>query len=424
MRFSAPRTISGEYVPPPSKSYTHRAMVAAALADGESLILRPLASDDTAATARALRLLGTRLIRRGDTLVVRPAALRAPGDVIDCGGSGTTIRFLSSVASLTDGGYTVLTGSRRLRERPVGPLLDALSQLGVHAESTRRNGLPPVIVRGGGMRGGSATISAAESSQYVSSILLSAPRSRDGVELRVSGIVSRTYVDATLAVMESFGARFRRSGYESFGVEPTGYRGTRFEVPGDYSSASYAMALAAAVGGTLVVRGLGTFPQADARIIEVLENMGARLRPGADGSLTVESDGALRGGSFDLRDSPDLLPVVAVLGALASGRTRITGIAHTRLKESDRPAAMAEELTKLGCRVWVGDDWLEIQGPASPPTSTVVLSDHGDHRIFMSLAVASAALRGRVALAPSRSYAKSYPGFLDDMRKLGVDIIN
>jgi len=424
LRFRAPPTVSGDYVPPPSKSYTHRALVAAALADGESLIVNALRSDDTLMTMRALRSLGARMIGRGSIVMVRPGRLRAPGDVIHCGASGTTLRFMISVASLTDGGYSVLTGTRRLRERPVGPLLDSLSQLGVEATSTRGNGLPPVIVRGGGLRGGTASLRAEESSQYVSSILLAAPRSAAGVELEVRGIVSRTYVDATLAVMEAFGARPERAGYDRFSVEPTGYRGARFAVPGDYSSASYFMGLVAAVGGILTVRGLGSMPQADSAILGILERMGARVRlDGSTGDVVVESSGALRGGEFDLRDSPDLLPIVAALGALAQGRTRITGIAHTRLKESDRPAAMAEELSKLGARVWWGEGHLEVEGPVAPPEGPPpVLSDHGDHRIFMALAILSAALRGRAALAPSSSYRKSYPGFLEDLRELGVDI--
>jgi 3-phosphoshikimate 1-carboxyvinyltransferase len=419
-RFRAPLRIVGDYVPPPSKSYTHRALVAAALADGESRVENPLISDDTLATIRAIESLGPRLLRDGGSITVRPSALSPPEDVVNCGESGTTIRFLASLASLTSGGYTILTGGPRLRERPVGPLLDALSQLGVRAESARGDGRPPVIVRGGGMPGGSAEIAASESSQYVSSILLSAPRSRDGVELRVSGMVSRMYVDATLSVMEAFGARYERSRYERFTVEPGGYRSAAFAVPGDYSSAAYPMALVAAVGGSLTVRGLGDLPQADAEIVRVLEAMGASVRRIGRGDLLVESRGSLRGGEFDLRDSPDLLPIVAVLGLLASGRTVIRGIAHTRLKESDRPAALAEEIRRIGGSATLGDDWLEVEELRSP--RDVIVEDHGDHRIFMAFAVASAALGGRFALARSRSYMKSYPGFIEDMMRLGLEI--
>ena len=419
-RFRAPPRVVGEYEPPPSKSYTHRALIAAALADGESRVVNPLRSDDTIATMRAIESMGPRLVDEGGSVVVTPRPLSPPEDVINCGESGTTIRFMASFASLTSGGYTILTGGPRLRERPMGPLLGALSQLGVFAESARGDGRPPVIVKGGGMLGGRAEISAVESSQYVSSILLSAPRSRRGVEVRVSGIVSRTYVDATLSVMEAFGARYERSGYERFYVEPSGYRAAKFVVPGDYSSAAYAMALVAAVGGSLRVRGLGDLPQADSEIVGILESMGASVRRVGAGDLLVESDGSLRGGEFDLRDSPDLLPVVAVLGLLASGRTLIRGIAHTRLKESDRPAALAEEVRRIGGHARLGDDWLEVEELRSPRDA--VVQDHGDHRIFMAFAVASAALGGKFAVADSQSYRKSYPGFLEDMRRLGVEI--
>jgi 3-phosphoshikimate 1-carboxyvinyltransferase len=419
LRFKAPASFSSEYEPPPSKSYTHRALVASSLADGVSTLENPLISDDTLATVGALRALGIRLRMRGKAISVRPGALRAPGDVLNCRGSGTTMRFMISLASLAESGYTVLTGGARLRERPVGPLLGALSRLGVYAISTRGNGLPPVIVRGGGMPGGAAEISASESSQYVSSILLSAPGSRDGVELHVAAMVSRTYVDATLAVMRAFGAEFTREGYVSFRVEPSGYRATEFSIPGDYSSASYMMSLVAAVGGTLTVRGLGDLPQADVEITRILEAMGAGIRRDGE-SVIVESNGELRGGTFNIGDSPDLLPIVAALGLLAHGRTRLEGIAHTRLKESDRPMVLAEEIRRIGGIAEVGDDWMEVEAPRSP--RAVVIDDHGDHRIFMAFAVASAAFGGAFALAPSTSYRKSYPGFLRDIAALGVEI--
>lgn len=168
------------------------------------------------------------------------------------------------------------------------------------------------------------------------------------------------------------------------------------------------------------MRGLGDLPQADSEIASVLEAMGASVRRTDDGDVVVESGGSLRGGEFDLRNSPDLLPVVTVLGLLASGRTVIRGIAHARLKESDRPAALVEEIRRIGGSAALGDDWLEVEELRSPRDA--IVDDHGDHRIFMAFAVASAALGGRFALTRSRSYTKSYPGFIEDMRRLGLEI--
>lgn len=423
MRFRVRRGIVARYKPPPSKSYTHRALVAASLATGESTIVNPSICDDTVATIGCLRRLGVDLVlnKPGEMVVKPPDELKTPDDVLNCGESGTTIRFLTSLCSLTPSGYCVLTGGESLRRRPLGPLLNALRDLGVEAFSTRGNGLPPVVVKGGGMAGGQTGIDASLSSQFVSSILLAAPRSVNGVEMVVENPVSKTYIDSTIRTMLEFGVRVKRRGYDVFEVEGgAGYKPTRFTVPGDFSSAVYPICLVAMTGGELVVGNvMSTLPQADEQILNVLSGMGVKVfRRGGD--VVIESSGEIDGGVFDLRDSPDLLPAVAVLGLKSKSPVVIKGVGHTRLKESDRVSSLATELRRIGSRVVEGSDYLIVHPVESP--LRVLLDPHNDHRIFMALAVASAAFNGVFGVKESECYKKSYPSFISDLAKLGVEI--
>lgn len=421
-RFNASTEIDGSLIVPPSKSYTHRALVAAALADGESKIVNPLTSEDTCATIRALRAMGVSMKgdERGDVIMVRPPeVLEPPDDVIDCGGSGTTMRLMISVASLARDGYTILTGGRRLRERPNGPLLDSLSQLGVEVFSSRLDGRPPIVIRGGGIEGGEAVLDASISSQFVSSILLVAPRSRRGVKLRVDGAVSKPYIDATIDVMEKFGVDVSRSGYEMFNVDPGRYRHTEFVVPGDFSSASFFIVLVAMRGGNLELKGLEGMPQPDSTILEIVEEMGADVKR-RDCSVIIKSDGDLHGGRFSLRDSPDLLPVLAVMALKADGPVEILGVEHTMFKESDRLNVLAEEMGRIGGIVECGPGSLKIY-PLREPRPAIVRV-HGDHRVYMAFAVASAVYGGAFSVEGSTVYRKSYPEFIHDLERLGVDV--
>jgi 3-phosphoshikimate 1-carboxyvinyltransferase len=411
--------LRGEVKAPPSKSYTHRAVTAALLSEGYSTVLNPLRSRDTEATINAARLFGAAVEEDKDRLAVRGRSRPlTPSNVIDAMNSGTTLRIMTSVAGLVERGYTVLTGDESLRRRPMQPLLDALRDLGVRAWSTKMDGTAPIVVEAGKM-GGVCRIRGDVSSQFVSALLMAGAAAEREVAVKVDGEpVSRPYIDSTIAVMEEFGARVWREGYTYFQTEPSGYRPSSFTVPGDYGLAGFVMAAPLLAGGKVRVTGLNPrYPQADSTILEILAKMGAKVRVIPD---AVEVEWApLRGLEVDLRDSPDLLPIVAVLGALAAGETRITGVQHARHKESDRIHVLASELAKVSIEVREEPDGLRIKG-GKPSQS--VLDPHGDHRLFMAFALLSLSVKGGLEVMDPQSASISYPGFLDDLRVIGCEV--
>lgn len=394
---------------PPSKSLTHRALVAAALSEGSSILYDPLLADDTRLTIDGLRRLGA-VIEVGDRVVGVEGAggpLRdGDGAVLNCGNSGTTLRLLASIAGLADGTVT-LTGTARMRERPVGPLGTALEALGATVRYPAGAGVPPVEVSGP-LRGGEVAVDGRISSQFASSLLLAAPLMPGGLVLRLaSPPVSRSYLDLTIGVMSRFGAAVDRRGYERFAVGCGGYTGTAYAVEGDWSSASYLFALAAALGGRVTVRNLDpASAQGDRRFVEALAAMGCRLMSGSAG-VTVERDGSLHGIECDMSSAPDAVQTLAVVAALADGPTRITGIGHLRHKESDRLAVTADRLRTLGAGAEVGEDELVVV-PA--PLHGGHVDPAGDHRTAMAFAVLGLAVGG-VAIEDSGCVTKSFPGF-------------
>lgn len=411
--------VSGEVRAPPSKSYTHRAIAAALLAPGKSRIHNPLYSRDTEATINAARLFGATLQPKKDEVEVegveRP---KTPEDIIDAMNSGTTLRIMTCIAGLTERGYTVLTGDESLRKRPMQPLLDALSQLGVRAWSTKLDGTAPVIVEGGGM-GGECSIRGDISSQFVSGLLIAGPAAEKSLTISIEGeLVSRPYIDATTAVLRLFGAEVEREGYSRFKTEPSGYRPAAFTVPGDYGLAGFIMAAPLMAGGWVRVAGLNPkLPQADYRLVSVLREMGADVREG-EGVVEV-GEAPLAGIDVDLRDAPDLLPIVAVLAAVAEGETRIGGVAHARFKESDRIHTIATELSKASIHVREAPDGLII-GAGKPRRAR--LDPKGDHRLFMAFTLLSLASGGLIEVSDPESASVSYPNFLDDLELLGCEV--
>lgn len=400
---------------PGSKSYTHRALIAAALADGESLLKNALKAEDTELTAQALGKLGAVIHWQDSTVSVQGTAGQpAPaGEPLHLGNSGTSMRFLTAVATLGQGEYH-LTGTPRLCQRPMGELLTALNQLGSKVDSVRGNGCPPVIVRGG-IAGGRARLSGEVSSQYLSALLLIAPLTPLGVEIEVTGeLVSRPYVDLTLDVQAAFGISHYRRGYRYFQV-PGGqkYQNRVYEIDADASSASYFWAAAALTGGRVTVTNLNMeTSQGDVDFVSVLARMGCRLHPSPAG-LTVEG-GPLRGIQIDMSSMPDMVPTLAVVAAFAQGETLITGVRHLRHKESDRLAAVAAELAKMGVQVQEMEDGLKITG-GSPHGA--VIETYNDHRIAMSFAVAGLKIPGVVIKDPE-CVSKSFPEFWEFLEQL------
>ncbi|MCG2828749.1 3-phosphoshikimate 1-carboxyvinyltransferase [Methanothermobacter sp. K4] len=406
--------LSGTVKAPPSKSYTHRAVIVAALADGVSEIRDPLVAEDTLSSVDACRAFGVEIEGSEKWSVTGSGGeLETPEDVVYLGNSGTTLRIMTSVAGLAEN-YTVLTGDESLRARPMQPLLDALKPLGVEAVSSRMNGLPPVIVRGG-FRGGETSIDGSMSSQFISSILIAAPLS-EGVDLKVEGeFISRPYVDMTLDVMEKFSVPVEYSD-GVFSVEPARYRGREYTVEGDYSSASYLAGAVAVAGGEVRIENLfRDSRQGDRIILDIIREMGADVVVGDD-HVVVSSTGELSGVQVDLHDAPDLLPTVAALGALADGRTEIRGVEHARYKETDRIRTCATELGRLGVDVKELRDGMVIEGGVRGG----VVSSHGDHRLAMAFTLIG--LREGITVMDGEVFSVSFPDFPERMRSIGCRI--
>ncbi len=414
--------LKGEISVPPSKSYTHRAVAMAALARGNSRLTRPLISRDTNATIMACQAFGARVEHANEVILVEGCGPRTPEDVVNVENSGTTLRFMTSILAAAPEGHSVLTGDVSIRKRPMQPLLDTLGQLGVKAWSTRGNGCAPIVVGGGGLAGGEAEMRGDVSSQFVSSILISSPLATRETILRVRGAVSRPYIEATLYLSEKFGIRLDRDGYERFvipGLQK--YRPLDFAVPGDFSSASFIVAATALVGGSVVIRGLDpTVPQGDSLIVEIAGKMGVGVWTEGDSIHISSEDSMLRGGTFNLSDTPDLLPVVSVLALKCTSKVKIVGVAHARFKETDRIAVIARELSKLGVSIAESADGLVIDPPKKLHAAT--LDAHDDHRMFMAFALASMLVPGGAPVIGVESLDVSYPGFLEDMKSLGARI--
>lgn len=401
---------------PGSKSYTHRALIAAALSDGRCPIENALESEDTRLTAETLKKWGVGMAPEGGALVVTGSKgeLRACERPVFLGNSGTSLRLLTAVAALAEG-KSVLTGTERLRARPIRDLLDGLSQVGVAARSLAGNGFPPVEIAGGGVAGGRAELNCALSSQFLSALLLVGPLTAEGLEVAVThGPVSRPYIDITLDTMARFGVEAQRDGYTWFKV-PGGrcYRAGRHRVEPDCSQAGYFWAAAAVTGSTLLVRGTRRDScQGDVRVLEILERMGCRVTSRPEG--VAVSGGALAAVDVDMGDIPDVVPTVAVTAAFARGRTLIRNVAHLREKESDRLAAVCAGLNRMGIAAGCDAERLWVEG-GTPRPAAIDCCD--DHRIAMSFAVAGLKAPG-VRILDEACVRKSFPGFWETLEGL------
>jgi 3-phosphoshikimate 1-carboxyvinyltransferase len=428
-----PSKVRGSARAPPSKSYTHRAILAAGYAGG-ALVKNPLFSADTRATARAVEAYGGSTERRDDDLEVLgfEGTPGTPEDVIDCANSGTTMRLTTATGALVDE-LAVLSGDASLRSRPQGPLLDALKQLDAHAESTRGNGQAPLVV-GGDIRGGELNIRGDVSSQYITALLMAGAVTDMGIEIDLTtDLKSAPYVDITLEVLADFGieaevlggddSEIRASGADGFYVEGgQSYEPEdgEYHVPGDFSSMSYLLAAGAlAADGELLVEGAYPSAQGDSAIVSILERMGADIEWDRENGAITVAESELSGIEVGVADTPDLLPTIAVLGAAAEGTTRITDCEHVRLKETDRVAAMATELKKMGVTVEEYEDELVVHGGGLEGTT---VEGYDDHRIVMSLAVAALVADGETTIEGAEHVDVSFPDFFEVLYDLGVDV--
>jgi 3-phosphoshikimate 1-carboxyvinyltransferase len=395
---------------PGSKSFTHRLLIAAALAEGRSRLENPLHSEDTDLTARALGQLGARIETEADgafAVAGTAGRLKACSDPLYLGNSGTSMRLLTAVAALGRGPYR-LTGSERMGSRPIVDLVDGLSQIGVPVQTLEKKGCPPLTVTGGRVQGGKLSLNCSLSSQYLSALLLMAPYTVDGLEITITaGPVSRPYIDMTVHTMGMFGVPVAREGYRRFRVAGGQcYRAGRYRVEADASQAGYFWAAAAITGSTITVRGTAESSlQGDSRFIALLAAMGCRVSAAKDG-ITV-SGGPLDAISADMRDMPDMVPTLAVVAAFARGTTTIRNVAHLKAKESDRIAAVVCELNRMGVAAQAREDGMTITG--GRPVGAEIRT-YDDHRIAMSFALAGLKVPGVVIRDPD-CVKKSFPNY-------------
>jgi 3-phosphoshikimate 1-carboxyvinyltransferase len=397
------RGLSGTVHAPPSKSHTHRAILIASLAKGTSRIKNPLLSDDCQATIDGCRNLGVK-VEQGTELVITgvEGIPGAPSSGIDVRSSGTTMRLLTAISALCEG-ETVLTGDASVRARPMGPLLRSLKELGAkRAESLGGNDLPPVAVAGK-MKGG-RTVIESSSSQYLSGLLVACPLVESDSVIEAQHVNSRPYVSMTLEHMHRAGVTVGHEKLDKFYIEGgRSYRAGQYTVPGDHSSAAFILAAAFITSSDVRILGLDEKDsQGDRVITDIIRRMGT---------------GAKR--VIDMRDIPDLLPVAAVLGCHAEGSTVLKNVGHARHKESNRIAALCMELGKMGAVLEEKPDGLVVSGSRLKGAD---VDGHGDHRMVMALAVAGLDAEGTTVINDAETLAKSYPGFADDLARLGAKI--
>ncbi len=411
--------VKGAVNAPPSKSYTHRAIAIAALAK-KAQVNFPLISEDTKATIRASVAFGAVIETKKDSLMIRGFEGKPgiPDNVIDIANSGTTLRIMTAVASLVNGA-TVLTGDASIRTRPNTPLLTALCDLGAMAFSTRDNGMAPIVVRGK-MKGGHVHIDGSISSQFISALMIACPFAGNGTTISIKGqLKSRPYVNITIDMLKGAGANISEDKRaNSFTIPPDQeFNISSYNVPGDFSSASYMMA-AGALCGEVTIKNLYPSEQGDSALIEILKEMGAEVLWDEKKGVVKVSKSELRGITVDAGKTPDLVPTLAVLGAASRGTMVIGNAEHVRYKETDRLHAMTVELKKMGVDITEEKDRLVIRGGNLKGASV-----HGwdDHRIVMALAVAGL-VAGETTIDTTESVSISYPGFFDDLRNIGANV--
>jgi 3-phosphoshikimate 1-carboxyvinyltransferase len=404
---------------PGSKSYTHRLLIVSALSDGVCKLENCLISEDTLLTLEAMKKMGISIDVYPDEITVHGAkgAFGICNEPIFLGNSGTSMRLLTGVCALGKGEY-ILIGSSRMCERPIGDLLEGLKSLGVISRSINNDNCPPVVIKGGKIAGDSIELKCGLSSQFLSSMLLIAPYTEKGIEIKViEGPVSKPYIDMTVDIMAKFGVHVRRGGYLNFSVEGKGcYRAGNHYVEPDCSQAGYFWAAAAVTGSEIKVKGITKeSKQGDLNFTGLLEKMGCGIIYGRDG-ISVKG-GPLSGIEADMSDMPDMVPTLAVVASFAKGATVIKNVGHLRAKESDRLSAVVNELAKMGIEANCTGTDLIIKGGTH---RSAEIDTYNDHRIAMSFAVAGLKVPG-ILIKDEKCVEKSFPDFWKVFDTLGQD---
>lgn len=411
-------TIKGSVSVPPSKSLTIRALMCAALSNGESVIINPLISDDTNTAGSVLEQVGVRIIKADRVWKVTGGKLHASKYGLNCGESAATLRFMTAICSTIPGRHR-LVGGPSLSKRPVGELVNALQKLGVKIDAIKSGNLP-VMVEGDTLHGVITEIPGNVSSQFISALLLAAPLAKEKMTIKLTTpLISRPYIDLTLWCLKQFGISIKYQ-KDKFTISPPKYSPTSIEIEGDWSSASYFLALGALSEEGVIVRNLNPRSlQGDRAMLDFLRKMGAKVKVvGAD---VIVSRHQLKGIRADLTDCIDLLPTIAVLAALAEGKTELTGIRQARLKESNRVAAIREGLTRLGISIGEGENTLKITGGLSASSKPVIINSHNDHRIAMAFSILGAA-SGNIVIDGAECVNKTFPTYWDEFKKIGGEV--
>ncbi|MFC1847231.1 3-phosphoshikimate 1-carboxyvinyltransferase [Chloroflexota bacterium] len=403
--------IDGKVIAPSSKSYTIRGLMCAALAKGKNEIISPLGSDDTEACLDVLSRVGISVLQGKDSWQVIGADLQEPTEDLFCRESAVTLRFMTAISALIPG-QCRLTSIPSLSRRPIQPLVQAMKQLGIDCHQDKGK---MIVVRGGRLKGGTTELPGNISSQFISALLLISPFAEEGITIRLTTpLESQPYVLMTIECLEKFGIKVEASrDLREFITPKQAYQPAEYMVEGDWSSASYLLALGALYGEVEVENLNLESLQGDKVILDLLRDMGASTTTGTN-SVRVKRS-ILKAIEADLTDCTDLLPTMAVLAAAAEGTSRFTGIERARLKESDRPSALNEGLENMGIKVSEEKNRLTITGS---PAKGSVIDTRGDHRIAMAFSLLGSVVGGTV-INNAECVSKTYPEFWDTLKKLG-----
>ncbi|ENN95686.1 3-phosphoshikimate 1-carboxyvinyltransferase [Methanocaldococcus villosus KIN24-T80] len=413
--------LEGKVNAPPSKSYTHRAVIGASLAEGVSKIKYPLWGEDCLASVRGCESLGAKVKLDKDVWFIEGGNFKTPDDVINVGNSGTTLRILTSISSLIPKGYAILTGDSSIRKRPMQPLLDALKQININAFSSKLNGTAPIIVESGKINGNVVKIRGDISSQFITSLLMLLPFNKEDSEIILTTpLKSKPYIDVTIDILDKFGIKVDETekGFLVYGNQR--YRPIDYIIEGDYSSSSYIIAAGILINSHIEIYNLfKDSKQGDKAIIEIVKDMGADIKVKKD-CVIVEGEYNLRGIDVDIKDIPDLLPTIAVLACFAEGKTEIYNGEHVRYKETDRIKACYTELKKMGANIKEKEDGLIIEGVKKLKGAR--LNTYNDHRLVMAFTVAGLKAEGESIIEGEEAVKVSFPNFIEVMKSLGANI--
>ncbi|MHA1266760.1 MAG: 3-phosphoshikimate 1-carboxyvinyltransferase [Candidatus Helarchaeota archaeon] len=413
--------LTGKIRAPPSKSYTHRAIIMGSLAQGISTIRSPLLGNDTLASIRAMQALGARILKKNNNLIIEGIKqFKVPDKTINVENSGTTIRFLTAISAHVPGTIR-LTGDESIQRRPMGPLLDALNHLGIKCISESNDGTPPLVITGGNFKGGSVSIPGNISSQFISGLLIAAPLASSDVTIQLTTpLKSRPYLSITSEMLKQFGiqhtynSQLRR--YHIPGQQK--YRPIDYTIPGDFSSAAFFLGAAAFLQAEISISNLDIeTAQGDKEILNLLKIIGATVIINPTEKIVTVKSHKLKPFKVDVGDIPDLVPILAVIASFIPGQSELFNAAHLRIKESDRLHTLSFELRKMGITVEELKDALIITG--TPEHQSATLESHNDHRIAMALIMAALPLKGKSLIRNIDCITVSYPNFLNDLKKLG-----